>query len=133
MPHESIILGKNHEEFLKSLGFYQKIKADNHCVFRTPNDKVIIDHIVSPNDDTRIVLRMFFINFIKLLKVNNRPMEEIASLIPIQELNSNGKPEIVVAGEKLEFDQDWHNQLPTDQINRWWLIFDFAFNLSKKI
>ncbi|KAL7721372.1 Uncharacterized protein QTN25_001792 [Entamoeba marina] len=115
--NEALILGKNHQLFLESLGFWEKIKGDKHVVFRN-KEHIIIEIFLSPNTTTKNVLHTFYCDYIKNMKVRNMNMKEISELIPIKEIETN---------------DEWYESLPNDRIERWWEIFDFAFNFDKKL
>ncbi|EDR24220.1 hypothetical protein EDI_175090 [Entamoeba dispar SAW760] len=131
--YETMKLGRNHQLFIQLLGFNQKIKGKNHVVFRN-KEHLIIDLFLNDEDTTKTMLRSFFVNYIKLLKVNYLPLQEIQNKIPIKESYDNGDMKIFIANDELSVTPEWYNALPkNDLINKWWMIFDYAFNFDNKI
>ncbi|BFU20900.1 hypothetical protein EHI8A_001880 [Entamoeba histolytica HM-1:IMSS-B] len=130
---ETMRLGKNHQLFIQLLGFNQKIKGKNHVVFRN-KEHIIIDLFLNDEDTTKTMLRSFFVNYIKLLKVNYLSLQEIQNKIPIKENDNDGNIIIFIGDDVLTITPEWYNTLPkNDLINKWWMIFDYAFNFDNKI
>ncbi|EKE39083.1 hypothetical protein ENUP19_0274G0013 [Entamoeba nuttalli] len=130
---ETMRLGKNHQLFIQLLGFNQKIKGKNHVVFRN-KEHIIIDLFLNDEDTTKTMLRSFFVNYIKLLKVNYLSLQEIQNKIPIKENYNDSNITIIIGDDVLTITPEWYNTLPkNDLINKWWMIFDYAFNFDNKI
>ncbi|ELP85421.1 hypothetical protein EIN_087230 [Entamoeba invadens IP1] len=129
--HDAFNLGQNHIQFLNAMGFHHKVKSSNICAFK--NNHLTIDHIVSPSEKTKDVLRSFFVDYVKLMKVNNKPMNEIAATIPVVESMSEEDKKIFIAGRELKFNDDWFRSLPNDKVNRWWYILEFAYSLDETL